>query len=166
MIQVARNSVTMKKHGKYSKQMLHDETSFGLRIKTGHQKQRRHLRLHCRQQTDLVTRLILQENVKLSYFYFFHILWYSYTALYDLAYFDILIEAGFPIWAIVLIIALSLALFIVIIFILIQHRKKKKSSKDSNPLLGENANNHITLTRNTNSFHAFQAKGANAIQHR
>ena len=75
-------------------------------------------------------------------------------------------EAGFPIWAIVLIIALSLALFIVIIFILIQHRKKKKSSKDSNPLLGENANNHITLTRNTNSFHAFQAKGANAIQHR
>jgi len=81
-------------------------------------------------------------------------------------YFDILTEAGFPIWAIVLIIALSLALFIVIIFILIQYRKKKKSSKDSNPLLGENANNHITLTRNTNSFHAFQAKGANAIQHR
>ena len=83
-----------------------------------------------------------------------------------IAHFDIITEAGFPIWAIVLIIALSLALFIVIIFILIQHRKKKKSSKDSNPLLGENANNHITLTRNTNSFHAFQAKGANAIQHR
>ena len=48
VIQAVKNSVTMKKHGKYSKQMLPVETFSGLPTKMGHQKPRPLLRLHCR----------------------------------------------------------------------------------------------------------------------
>ena len=48
-------------------------------------------------------------------------------------------EAGFPIWAVGLTIALKLACSTVTIFSLIKHHKKKKNSKDLDPHLGENA---------------------------